>query len=166
MHIRYSATRVARFSAAGLLVATVSGAAAQTARRDGIADLLGEGTRLAQSQSRDATGGTAAGQAPGDPATKAAEAAKDPREGDPAYEQAQRLMKAIDAVLQDAARNRGEARKLPPESDFLMKPLWTETREDREKKIRELPGRHYRRARRGYPAQDRRPAPQYPRPRR
>ena len=63
---------------------------------------------------------------------------KDPREGDPGYEQAQRLMKAVDAVLQDTAKNRGEARKLPSEKDFLMKPLWTETKEDREKKIRDL----------------------------
>src|ERR1700704_329953 len=55
---------------------------------------------------------------------------KDPREGDPGYEQAQRLMKAVDAVLQDTAKNRGEARKLPSEKDFLMKPLWTETKED------------------------------------
>ena len=47
-------------------------------------------------------------------------------------------MKAIDAILQDTAKNRGEAKKLPSESDFLMKPLWTETREDREKKIRDL----------------------------
>jgi hypothetical protein len=47
-------------------------------------------------------------------------------------------MKAVDAVLQDTAKNRGEARKLPSEKDFLMKPLWTETREDREKKIRDL----------------------------
>jgi hypothetical protein len=72
------------------------------------------------------------------PPAAAAEAPKDPREGDPTYEQAQRLMKAIDAVLQDAARQRGEARKLPSEKDFLMKPLWTETKEDREKKIRDL----------------------------
>jgi hypothetical protein len=72
------------------------------------------------------------------PPAAAAEAPKDPREGDPTYEQAQRLMKAIDAVLQDAARQRGEARKLPSERDFLMKPLWTETKEDREKKIRDL----------------------------
>jgi hypothetical protein len=63
---------------------------------------------------------------------------KDPREGDPGYEQAQRLMKAVDAVLQDTAKNRGEAKKLPSEKDFLMKPLWTETKEDREKKIRDL----------------------------
>jgi hypothetical protein len=60
------------------------------------------------------------------------------REGDPAIEQAQRLMKAVDAILQDTAKNRGEAKKLPAEGDFLMKPLWTETREDREKKIRDL----------------------------
>src|SRR3977135_1429316 len=74
------------------------------------------------------------------PAPSATPAAheKDPREGDPGYEQAQRLMKAVDAVLQDTAKNRGEARKLPSEKDFLMKPLWTETKEDREKKIREL----------------------------
>ena len=71
--------------------------------------------------------------APPAPATE-----KDPREGDPAFEQAQRLMKAIDAVLQDTAKNRAEARKLPSEKDFLMKPLWTETKEDREKKIRDL----------------------------
>ena len=75
--------------------------------------------------------------APAAPAPSAAPA-PDPREGDPGYEQAQRLMKAVDAVLQDTARNRGEARKLPSEKDFLMKPLWTETKEDREKKIRDL----------------------------
>jgi hypothetical protein len=63
---------------------------------------------------------------------------KDPREGDPSYEQAQRLMKAIDALLQDTAKQRGEARKLPSDNDFLVKPPWAETREDREKKIREL----------------------------
>ena len=62
----------------------------------------------------------------------------DPREGDPSFEQAQRLMKAVDAILQDTAKNRSEARKLPSEKDFLMKPLWTETKEDREKKIRDL----------------------------
>jgi hypothetical protein len=62
----------------------------------------------------------------------------DPRAGDAQYEQAQRLMKAIDAILQDAAKNRGEARKLPSKNDFLVPPLWTETREDREAKIKDL----------------------------
>jgi hypothetical protein len=112
----------------------LTSAEAQTARRDGIGDLLTRdgGAQVAQAQPK-------AG-APEATREKAAEptSAADPREGDPAYEQAQRLMKAIDAILQDTAKNRGEARKLPPESDFLMKPLWTETREDREKKIRDL----------------------------
>jgi hypothetical protein len=93
----------------------------------------------AQSTPRDRTAPAAQAPAPAaQPPAAAAEAPKDPREGDPAYEQAQRLMKAIDAVLQDTARQRGEARKLPSDKDFLMKPLWTETKEDREKKIRDL----------------------------
>jgi polyhydroxyalkanoate synthesis regulator phasin len=62
----------------------------------------------------------------------------DPWEGDAGREQAQRLMKAVDAILQDAARNRSEARRLPQDKDFLLRPIWTETREDRERKIREL----------------------------
>lgn len=72
------------------------------------------------------------------PASPPAAGERDPREGDPGYEQAQRLMRAVESVLQDTARNRSEARKLPSEKDFLMKPLWTETKEDREKKIRDL----------------------------
>jgi hypothetical protein len=112
----------------------LTAAEAQTARRDGIGDLLKRdgGAQVAQAQPKAGTPDAAQEKA-AQPTTTA-----DPREGDPAYEQAQRLMKAIDAILQDTARNRGEARKLPPESDFLMKPLWTETREDREKKIRDL----------------------------
>ena len=47
-------------------------------------------------------------------------------------------MKAIDAILQDAARNRSEVKKLPAKDDFLVPPLWTETREDRDKKVRGL----------------------------
>jgi polyhydroxyalkanoate synthesis regulator phasin len=53
-------------------------------------------------------------------------------------EQAQRLMKAVDAILQDAARNRSEARKLPSDADFMLKPIWAETKEDRERKVRDL----------------------------
>jgi hypothetical protein len=63
---------------------------------------------------------------------------KDPRQGDKTFEQAQRLMRAIDAVLQDAAKNRDEARKLPSKDEFIVPPLWTETREDREKKVGDL----------------------------
>ena len=72
------------------------------------------------------------------PAARTPEKAKDPRVGDISFEQAQRLMKAIDALLQDTARNRGEARKLPSDRDFILKPLWTESREDRQRKINDL----------------------------
>src|SRR5690554_429631 len=95
---------------------------AQTSRRDGIADLL---AREGQPE-----------KASGEEQSQAA--GKDVREGEITYEQARRLMRAIDAVLEDAARHRGEARKLPSKSDFVVTPLWTETREDRERKIREL----------------------------
>jgi len=63
---------------------------------------------------------------------------KDPRSGDLNYEQAKRLMAAIDEILKDAAENRGKARKLPSKDEFLVPPLWTETREDRERYIRQL----------------------------
>jgi hypothetical protein len=67
-----------------------------------------------------------------------APAPKDPREGEQAYEQARQLMLAIDAVLQDTAQQRAEAQKLPGRDEFILTPLWTETREDREKRIRNL----------------------------
>jgi hypothetical protein len=113
---------LASMVAAATLTITVA-AHAQTAQRDGIADIIRKPD--------------AAAQAPASPSAST-EAAKDPREGDANFEQAQRLMKAVDAILQDTARNRGEAKKLPSERDFLMKPLWTETREDREKQVRDL----------------------------
>jgi hypothetical protein len=139
--VRSSVSVLALGLAAGFFAAS---AAAQTASRYGIGDLLKgapePGTQLAQSQA----GGQKA--APGTPTASGTVQAtpekatpeKDVREGDPSFEQAQRLMRAVDAILQDTAKNRGEAKKLPSEGDFLMKPLWTETREDREKKIRDL----------------------------
>ena len=72
-----------------------------------------------QGPSADRAAGRGAGRRAG-PSTRLAtgpgispDTAKDPREGDAVFEQAQRLMKAIDSVLNDTARNRGEARKLP-----------------------------------------------------
>ncbi len=59
-------------------------------------------------------------------------------ETDASREQAQRLMKAIESILQDTAKNRSEARKLPTENDYIVRPIWTETREDRERRIRDL----------------------------
>ena len=119
--------------AAGAVLAGAGSGFAQQA--DGIGTVL----RKAQVQAQQKSPPAAKEATPSPPAAEAApEAPKDPREGDPAFEQAQRLMKAIDAILQDTARNRAEAKKLPPESDFLIKPLFAETREDRDKKVRDL----------------------------
>jgi len=72
-------------------------------------------------------------------APAAADAAEhDPREGDPSYEQARQLMGAIDGILKDVAEQRSEAKKLPGKDEFLVTPLWTETKEDRESRIRQL----------------------------
>jgi hypothetical protein len=114
------------------LVATASVGVAQSGTRDGIGDLL-----------RNQTTKTAPKPAPGAAAPAPAPVAeppveRDPREGEASYEQAKKLMAAIDAVLQDTAKNRGEAKKLPSKDEFMITPLWTETKEDREKKIRDL----------------------------
>ena len=107
-------------------------AEAQSTRRDDIGKQVGQAPSGKQAPAPSA--GTPAPAATPAPAVPE----KDPRTGDPGYEQAQRLMRAIDSVLQDTAKHRGEARKLPSDKDFLMKPLFTETKEDREKKIRDL----------------------------
>ncbi len=104
----------------GAVVLGAVDATAQTSRRDRISELLAR-----------------EGQPEGQPG-EAQAAEKDAREGEITYEQARRLMRALDAVLEDAARNRSEARKLPSKSEFVVTPLWTETREDRERKIRDL----------------------------
>ena len=121
MGTMYQAAVLALTLTTGAVVWNSSDAAAQTSWRDGIAELLARESKPA---------------APAD--TQKQAEPKDAREGDATYEQARRLMRALDAVLQDAARNRSEARDLPPKSEFLVTPLWTETREDRERKIRDL----------------------------
>lgn len=109
-------------------------------RGDAIGDMLkaGAGDRIDLAQAPQQKSPPAkASEAPlGKEAAK--EPPKDPREGDQSFDQAQRLMKAIDAILQDTAKNRAEAKKLPSENDFLIKPLFAETREDRDRKIRDL----------------------------
>ena len=72
------------------------------------------------------------------PAAQPAPPPADPRAADPAFEQARRLMQAVEAILQDTARNRSEARKLPSRDEFLIPPLFSETREDRDRKIKDL----------------------------
>jgi hypothetical protein len=73
-------------------------------------------------------------------ATGAGEAAApaDPRAGDKDYEQARLLMQAVEGILADTAEKRGDMKALPKESDFVVPPLWTETREDREVRVRAL----------------------------
>ena len=51
---------------------------------------------------------------------------------------AARLLTAIDDILNEAAEQRHDARRLPSEDDFLVSPLWRETREERQRKIRKL----------------------------
>jgi hypothetical protein len=128
-------TIIRGFLGACILTVGVTGPAAVASgqARDDIGRMINRApdadARLAQSPSKAQSA---------QPAPQSVAPEKDPREGDFNYEQSQRLMKAIDALLQETAQQRGDARKLPSEKDFLMKPLWTETREDRERKIRDL----------------------------
>jgi hypothetical protein len=124
-------------------IAFASPLAAQTAQRDGIAELIAKApaTKVAETSPAGQPAAPGAAPAPGTPAPQMgppAPAPKDAREGEQAYEQARQLMLAIDAVLQDTAQQRAEAQKLPGRDEFILTPLWTETREDREKRIRNL----------------------------
>jgi hypothetical protein len=125
------------FAAGATAIAVVTGT--QPGPRDGIGDLIKRtdgGTQVVQAQVT-----PSAPPAKSPPVVAQAPAAPEPpanRDADANSEQAQRLMRAVDALLQDAARNRGEARKLPTEKDYIVRPIWTETREDRERRIREL----------------------------
>ena len=124
-------------------------AAAQASRRDGITEYL-ERTgfvspaKAAGDSRTNATSPPSATPAPGQSQGAPAAAAdppapaRDPREGDESYEQARRLMQAVDAILRDTADQRSEAGKLPKREDFVVPPIWTETREDREQKVRRL----------------------------
>ena len=105
----------------GAAIALAGAALAQAARRDAIADWL----RTAETATT-----------PGSPGAAAKATPPDPREGDPQYEQARALMVAIDAILKDAADTRSGATKLPSRDDFILPPMWTETREDRNQKVR------------------------------
>lgn len=102
---------------------------AQTQHRDGITELL------AQSDVLDIPSFT--GSSDKDNKASSSEA-QDPRANDLSYKQARALMSAVDAILKDTAENRSDAKKLPKRDDFLVPPVWTETREDREVKVRNL----------------------------
>lgn len=104
---------------------------AQSAQRDAIADLISKSAREARTE-------RVAETLPAKPPAAAPTLPADPREGEEAYEQARRLMLSVDAILRDAADQRSEAQKLPGRDEFILTPLWTETREDREGRIRGL----------------------------
>ena len=124
----------------GLILGCVTAAAvvlplggASSEPRDSIADIIKRGgaQRYAQGtlppgKSQPPAPVSPPGKGPAADAPAAQPPARDPREGDAVYEQAQRLMKAIDSILNDAARHRGEARKLPSTNDFLVRPLFTD----------------------------------------
>ena len=113
-------------AAALLVTASVAPAGAQSARRDRIGDLL-EQPAPQQDQIETPAGTQGGGETP-----------KDARAGDKNYEQAKALMSAVDAILKDSADNRTDATRLPSRDEFLLPPLWRETREDREEKVRTL----------------------------
>lgn len=137
----------ARWPSAALALAALFASTplhAQSAQRDAIAELIDKSARTAKVEKVAETAPPAAAPKPfvGPPAPTAAPAApvvpKDPREGEQAYEQARQLMLAVDSILREAAEQRTEAQKLPGRDEFILTPLWTETREDREKRIRAL----------------------------
>lgn len=105
-----------------------SSALAQAHKRDGIADLL---KRNGEPAIEEASPGVDANGKPLPPRD-------DPRAGDQHYEQARRLMAAVDAILKDTAEQRSQSKKLPGKDEFILTPIWTETREDRETKINNL----------------------------
>ncbi len=112
--------------AVSLLALAMASAAASA--EPGLGDKIGD--LIAQAAS-------AAVATPDTPAPTASEPA-DPRAGDKIYEQSRALMQAINAVLEDAAENRSGVAKLPSKNDYLVTPPWTETREDRQTKVRSL----------------------------
>ncbi len=122
------------YATGGLIV----DAQAQTAQRDGIAELLARTGVVARADAADSKKADVDGAGKVDAPTVAPVPERDPREGEESYEQAKRLMQAVDAILRDTADQRSQAGKLPRREDFLVPPIWTETREDREAKIRNL----------------------------
>jgi hypothetical protein len=57
---------------------------------------------------------------------------------DPAYQQSAKLLGAISKILDRAAKQRAQLKELPSRDNYVIPPLWKETREDREKAVREL----------------------------
>lgn len=108
------------------LMLSVSTAAWAQERPSTIGDIL-DRTQTVTAEAVQAATGAEAETAPADP-----------RAGDKTYEQARLLMQAVEDILADTAEKRGDMKSLPKESDFVVPPLWTETREDREARVKAL----------------------------
>ncbi|MFA5952711.1 MAG: hypothetical protein WC807_20820 [Hyphomicrobium sp.] len=122
------------FASATFSVAMPNCAVAASAQPNGIAILPdGISKLIADAQGPQSPTGQAA-----QTDTQQAAPVKDPRQGEAAYEQARSLMGAVDAVLKDVSEQRSEAKKLPGKDEFIVPPLWTETKEDRENRVRDL----------------------------
>jgi hypothetical protein len=117
-----------------VLLSVPTGALAQAAKRDAIADWL----KARETATPSPIDPTAKSTKLSPEAAAAKAAAQDPRDGDPQYEQAKALMAAVDADLKDAADTRAGAEKLPSRDDYIIPPFWKETREDRDLKVRNL----------------------------
>jgi hypothetical protein len=128
MRLPRAKTVSAAAAALVVMAASMPAAHAQSANRDRIKELL---DNPPTAQTKDAGSGK--------PAAAAAEAPPaDPRAGEAGYEQAKTLMLAIDEILTDSAGVRANAERLPSRDEFIFPPLWRETREDREEKVRNL----------------------------
>jgi len=82
--------------------------------------------------------GAPAALAQDSPPSQAGAEQRDPRADDEAYQRSQKLLKAIDDILKDAAEERAKTRDLPREETFILPPLWSDTREDNEERVRAL----------------------------
>lgn len=72
------------------------------------------------------------------PAAETQAAERDPRADDEAYQRSQRLLDAIDSLLAQAAEERAKTRDLPSQDNFVIPPLWSDTREANEERVRRL----------------------------
>jgi len=72
------------------------------------------------------------------PAQQGEATQQDPRANDEAYKRSEQLLEAIDSILKDAAEERAKAQDLPSQDKFILPPLWSDTREDNEERVRAL----------------------------
>lgn len=61
-----------------------------------------------------------------------------PEQADRSDFRSKALLSAIDEILERAAKEREAAKALPSEKGYVLRPLWRETREDRQQAVRQL----------------------------